>query len=141
MKKLFILATLAFSSNALAHIELGTYKGKADSGEECSFEVTNVSHNYDIHHPLNERVTIKIENVEFVLQHLPLIDTASKTVTFQKGKLTAAVGTEEGSLALILNMIHSQAKEGPDSLELIWNAKTATDSDYLVCRDLTHVAR
>ncbi len=134
--KFLITALLLTATSAFAHFEIGTYKGKTADGTECSFTVESVSFEHDIHHPLNERVKIKLNDAVFTFQHLPLINTATKSVKPEGGKLTATVGTETGSFAFILLMDKTPTKEGPADMTTIWNAKDAAQSLSDVCSEL-----
>ena len=77
MKNLIILALTICSFGAYAHIEIGTYTGKNDAREACSFEVKGVTFKDNVRHPLNERVVIVVDGQTFELSHRPMIDSLS----------------------------------------------------------------
>ena len=136
MKFLITTLLLLAATSAFAHIDIGTYKGKSADGSECKFKVEAVDFQFEIHHPLNERVTITIDDAKFVFQHLPLIDAATKTVKPEGGKLTSAAGTNDGSFAFVLEMEHTPTHEGPVSMTAIFNDKDPAKSLSDTCTSL-----
>ena len=133
MNKLFSLVVallvLSTATPALAHLELGEYRGKDASGADCSFVVSAVTFAGGVRHPLNERVAIDVLGRSYELAHLPVINRASATVSPEGDFLTGAFAAAGGQVyAASLAMAHRPDFSGPEQLLLIWNGGSMTCS-------------
>jgi hypothetical protein len=131
-----LVLILVTAAPALAHLELGEYRGTTDQGAECAFVVQSVSFENGVRHPLNERVAIDLPDFHraYVLSHLPVINRESGKVTSDKAHLTGAFAAANGQVyAASLTMIHRQDYSGPDTLLLISN------EGFLNCSGFAHV--
>ena len=133
------IAILAFSSSAMAHFELGDYKGTAADGSSCSFTVKGVSFEDNLRHPLNERIEIVFIGITYKLAHLPVVDAVAGTVRFDHSHLRAIRGVATGGESFTVSMDEREDHEGPSSFVFLNdNYKVSTSSSKLSCEGLAH---
>jgi hypothetical protein len=125
---------------ALAHVEVGTYRGTDANGAPCAIDVTAVGFDR-IEHPLNERVSVTIGDARFVLGHPPVVDAAAGVAFFDHDKLQGVLATEVGAKAFVLEMSHAQGHEGPTAFTLIDHDWENAAGSATRCSGLTFVAR
>ncbi|MBS1984143.1 MAG: hypothetical protein JST16_08220 [Bdellovibrionales bacterium] len=135
-----ILSTFGLAATAHAHLDLGTYQGKDNFGLECRIAIKEINFEYNYHHPLNERVSVMVGINNYVLQHLPQIDTLKNTVTPEEGMLTGVAGTSTSSQAVRLKVSHTPGKAGPVEFTVVnQDDDYPTNSLTTVCSDLHKV--
>lgn len=138
LMKLFIITLLGlFTSSSFAHVEEGKYTGKLTDGSECSFESLGTSFENNTPHPLNERVQIKFNGVEYTLSHPAVVNSSTGEVSFNHDLLQSVVPTKKGAQAFIIHMIHTPEKEGPASFEFLTHEWKANLKTSIICNDLT----
>ena len=128
MKFLTLLVMVA-PSMAFAHVEMGTYVGKTESGEECSMVAVRSYFESDVPHPLNERVVIQVGQDEFTVGHPAVIDETTPTASFNHDAFHGVKPTSVGARALVVKMSHEEGHEGPTAFHLIehqWRANQRT---------------
>lgn len=134
-----VAALMTFSLVSSAHIELGTYTGKRDNGDACSFEVKAVTFKDNVRHPLHERVSIVAEGVTYELSHRPMIDATKAEVLAEKEILTGAVGVTSPAAASGATLVMGERDEvhGPQVLTIVVDDYKRSENDkVLVCKDL-----
>jgi hypothetical protein len=132
-----VAALTVFSLASSAHIELGTYTGKRDNGDACSFEVKSVTFKDNVRHPLHERVVIVAEEMTFELSHRPMVDATTATVVAEKEILTGALGAPQAAKGAVLVMGERDEVHGPQVLTVIADDYKRNENDkVLVCKDL-----
>jgi hypothetical protein len=137
MKTIVALLPVLFSINALAHVEIGEYTGLDKNGATCGFTVKSVTFVDNVQHPLNERITITWGSNDFILQHLPQIDTEKNLVGFEHGKLTGTRANSSSAVAAVLVMDHSEGHEGPSTLNIVTQSYDNTEnSNTISCKQL-----
>lgn len=138
-KTIIALTAFAFSSAAMAHFELGEYRGTAADGTACSFTVKGVSFEGNLRHPLNERIEIVFNGVSYALSHPPVVDDTAGTVRFDHDHARAIRGVATGAEALTVTMDHSEGRDGPGSFVFVSdNYKSPAMSSKLTCTGLVH---
>ena len=140
MKNLFA-ALFAFiaATPAFAHIEPGTWTGKSAAGQECSMVVYEQTFERDMHHPLNERIRVKIGAEEFKIYHPRSIDTSKNVVNFNHDLFEGVSPTTTGSNALVIEMVHTEEFEGPSGYRWIEHNWKTKSSRAITCLNLKHV--
>jgi hypothetical protein len=140
--KALALASLVASSlvsfAASAHVEPGTHAGKTADGTACSMEAGVTYFENNAHHPLNERIKITVDGTEFVVGHPPVIDADNAVAYFNHDLFQGIVPTSTGAKALVVDMIHSENKEGPVRFTLIENFWKTGKKTSVVCESLAH---
>ncbi|RYZ75277.1 MAG: hypothetical protein EOP05_08245 [Proteobacteria bacterium] len=138
--KAFALAALAVTSlvsfSAFAHVEPGTHTGTTAAGTACSMVAGVTYFENNAHHPLNERIKITVDGTEFTVGHPPIIDADSDVVFFNHDLFQGIVPTATGAKALIVDMIHSEEKEGPVRFKVIENFWKTGKKESVVCEAL-----
>lgn len=139
MKSLIFSLIMLFSLNTWAGVDLGLYKGKTISGEECSLYVHSVEFRDDFRHPLNElvRVTTSATEIAFELRHPPVMTRDNTGLSPKKSWLFDAKGSEQGNEAFILHMIHTDDFHGPSHYTWIQSEMDATPKQMKECLELT----
>ncbi len=138
MKKLTALVCL-LALPAFAHIEKGVHQGKTATGETCTLTAGDQTFVNNTHHPLNERITVQVGADTFVLGHPPVIDADKGIAYFNHDQFQAILPNSKGAKALVVEMIHTEEKEGPASYTLITHDWTTDTATKVVCSDLTFV--
>lgn len=127
---------IAISQLSWAHVEIGTYVGKTTEAADCSFEVKEVSFAGGVKHPLNERVSILVEEEEMTLSHPGLPDAESREIGFDHDHLNAVRGVAGGALAVSLTMEHSEEKDGPKEVWFLKDYKDNSKDMFWFCGEL-----
>ncbi|MGZ5278488.1 MAG: hypothetical protein ACXWC9_01000 [Pseudobdellovibrionaceae bacterium] len=130
-------AALIFSIPAFAHIEKGEHQGTTESGETCSMIAGDASFLNNVAHPLNERIEIQIGADSFTIGHPPVVDAAKSIAYFNHDIFQGVLATSTGAKALVIEMIHTETKEGPASYSLITHNWKTNVSTKVVCSGLT----
>jgi len=144
MKKLTLasvtaLTTLALSTtSAFAHIEPGLWKGVMSDGKECALEVFEQTFENDLRHPLNERIRVRLNGVEFKIYHPRSIQLEKGLVTFNHDFFEAILPTATGSDALVIDMAHTEEFEGPTGYRFISHNWKTKSSVTVTCSSLRH---
>ncbi len=129
-----------FSITSSAHLEIGTYTGKLENGDACSFEVKAVTFKDNVRHPLNERVAVVAEGKSFELSHLPMLDIEKIQVLPEDEILTGVVGIPSptaGAIAARLVMGEKNEVHGPQVFTLVFDDYKKNENDkVIVCKDL-----
>ena len=130
------LALLGFFSSfsALAHLEVGTYKGVTPEGAECFVQIENVFFLNNLKHPLSERAAVKFNNVIYTIQHPSVIDEQNLKVRFSHDYFETVVPFAGGAEYIKMTMSHDAESEGPSSFTTIkdnWKTNTSSKSACL----------
>jgi len=140
MKLLLTIFTVLFSTQAFAGLDLGKYEGVTPEGEACSLIVKSVSYDRNLKHPLNERIQIETHQMIFDVFHPSVIDHEAGTVLFDRDHLVGTVGTQQGAIAGVLKMVHSEDYHGPSEFTFIHhNYKNRVENRKDTCLDIRHV--
>lgn len=143
MKSILLVLSL-FSFSALAHIELGTYKGTNSSGYECNLHVMEQYYIDNKKHPLNERVKVAVESnklskTNFTVNHPSAINVQTLEVSFNHDQFQGLLATSTGAQALIVEVSHEPTKEGPQAFIFVdHNWKTGNRIPF-ECKDLKYL--
>jgi hypothetical protein len=129
---LFLMAAPAF-----AHIEKGIHEGKTANGEVCTLTAGDQTFVNNEHHPLNERIEIQVGSDKFVVGHPPVIDAAAGIAFFNHDQFQGVLATSTGATALVIEMVHTEEKEGPESYTLISHNWRTSQKTKVVCSGLT----
>ncbi len=136
MKSLMALICL-LAAPAFAHIEKGVHQGTTETGEVCSLTAGEQTFVNNKQHPLNERIEIQVGNDTFSVGHPPIVDTAQPIAFFNHDQFQGILATNTGATAIVINMVHTDEKEGPDSYTLITHNWRANQATKVVCSGLT----
>lgn len=123
------LFSLAAAPRAHAHVEPGLYVGRTAQGAPCAITAVRQYYVDDVHHPLNERVVLRLGQTEFTVAHPPVVDVATHLAYFNHDVFQASLPTPKGSRALVIDMRHQGAAEGPVAFHAIdhqWNPDVRT---------------
>ena len=101
--------------SASAHIEPGIYQGLTADGKVCEMTAGTNYFVEDTPHPLNERIEITYGSAKYVVQHPPIIDTATTMVHFNHDAFHGVLATPTGGKALVIHMLHTADAAGPVS--------------------------
>lgn len=136
MKSLVLLAGLVAATSASAHLQTGTYTGTTRAGEPCSFLVEKIEF-VESRHPLNERVTVVIQNEVFVLSHDLVIDPTTFKTRIVKDILSGTKGRESLSMQAMIAMDHSPGRDGPVSASfMVDDSKSGSSPQRWMCGGL-----
>ncbi len=144
MKTLAVLACLAISPTAIAHFELGLYKGTDTLGRPCAINFKSKTYINNKPHPLNELVAVEAESAEFLipltLKHPPHFNLETGKIGFNHDALASVEASSEGAVGVSVVMKHEDGKaEGPQSfLFSVDNWKKPELSKVVNCNDLAH---
>jgi hypothetical protein len=108
MKSILIVFFL-FAGSAQADLLLGVFQGKTPSGEVCEIQVKSKFYFPDQKHPLNERVSVTVEGLNWDLAHPPALNLALGTVSFDHNIFQHIVPIEnavQASEALVMKIDH-----------------------------------
>jgi hypothetical protein len=135
--KVSVASLMTFSLVSSAHVDIGTYTGKRDNGDACSFEVKAVGFKDNLRHPLNERVSIVAEGMAFELSHRPMINVEKAEVLAEKEILSGVAGAVAAANGAVLMMGERDEVHGPQVLTVIYDDYKRNENDkVLVCKDL-----
>lgn len=144
MSRLLTLVILFVSSVSLAHIKAGSYTGKDQSGNVCSFKVGEEYFENSLPHPLNERVPVsevKFANqavavTSFNVGHPPVVDLEKGLVRFNHDYFQGLNATKTGGAMLVLLKDEEESAEGHSPLGIKYiedNYRSRPDSKNLTC--------
>ncbi len=139
MKFVFALALIILSVPALAGVKAGTWTGTTADGKACSMTASETYFENSAHHPLNERIKMTVEGTEYVVGHPPIVDAATSTAFFNHDLFQGLVPTATGAKALVIDMIHSETKEGPVRFTAIENKWRTGEKTSIVCDNIVHL--
>lgn len=137
--KFFIFATVLFPVIASAHIDKGTWKGVARDGVECSMFVGDQTFVDNFPHPLNERISVKVGDIAYVVHHPYVINAADGSVDFNHDLFEGVVANKNGASAIQVKMIHSEDFEGPASFSVMNHNWRTGEKELLECGSLKKV--
>ena len=130
------LLSLAATLSAQAHISPGVYQGTDARGETCSMTVADQFYE-GARHPLNERIRLNVEGIEYVVGHPPVVEAATDTAFFNHDLFQAIQGTPEGARALVIEMVGSdESNRGPGSFQVITHKWRSNERSSLKCSSL-----
>lgn len=140
MKRIFIslLLTTFTALPAMAHIEPGLWYGKTDEGKTCFMEVGPQYFVDDIHHPLNERIDLRVLADKFTVGHPPVVDPSQKITSFNHDLFQGVIATPKGGRSIQIEMVHEPKNEGPVSFTVIdhqWKSDVRT---MIKCSNIKH---
>lgn len=131
-----VLSVVSFA--AQAHVEPGKHVGQTADGASCSMEAGATYFENNEHHPLNERIKIVVDGTEFLVGHPPVVDAETAVAYFNHDLFQGIVPTSTGAKALVVDMIHTEEKEGPVRFTLIENFWKTGKKTSVVCENLVH---
>lgn len=131
-----LLFTLLLSSPALAHVEVGTYKGMTPDGKECSMHAGVTYFEKNMPHPLNERIQITVGADVFVVGHPPVVNAAEGTAFFNHDVFQGVLPVASGARAIEIEMVHTDAFEGPARFTWIENNWRTREKSVYTCTNL-----
>lgn len=135
MKTMFII-TAFLSLNSFAHIEVGTHEGITTDGKPCSMVAGQQTFLNNTPHPLNERIKVTYNGVDFEMQHPPVIDPNNSIAHFNHDAFQATNATRTGAQAFWINMSHEEGKKGPVSFVFIDHKWKNDERSSVVCNEL-----
>lgn len=136
--KIFALIAL-FPLFTFAHIEKGTWKGSVREGVDCYMDAGDQTFVDGLHHPLNERIQIKVGLTEYSVRHPYSIDAKTGTIGFNHDLFEGVVATATGAYAIQINMIHSADFEAPGSFSVMEHDWKTGFKELVVCKSLKKV--
>lgn len=139
MKKILVFISVLFPLITTAHIEKGTWKGSVREGVDCFMDVGDQSFVDGIHHPLNERIQIKVGAIDYVVRHPYSIDVTTGTIDFNHDLFEGVFATSTGAYAIQINMIHTEDFEGPASFSVMEHNWKTDFKELVVCKSLKKV--
>jgi len=137
--KFFALISILFPLIASAHIEKGTWKGSVREGVDCYMDAGDQSFVDGVHHPLNERIQVKVGAIEYVVHHPYSIDATTGTIDFNHDLFEGVVATPTGAYAIQINMIHSEDFEGPAGFSVMEHNWKTGFKELVICKSLKKV--
>lgn len=142
MKQTIIaLIALFGTSNAMAHIEPGLWKGVNDSGAECGFIAGATYFEPNVHHPLNERIRVQVGSDVYTVQHPPVVVSNPATAYFNHDLFQGVLATQTGARALLIAMVHEEGREGPVSFQMIDHSWKTNIRQSVTCKNLKFAGR
>lgn len=138
MKTLFFI-TLFSVSFVNAHIDEGTWKGSVRDGVDCYMDVGAQSFEGGLHHPLAERIEIKIGSTIYSVRHPHSIDSVTGKITFNHDLFEGVVPTKTGAFAVQIKMVHSVDFEGPASFSVMEHNWKTGSVELVHCDNLKKV--
>lgn len=140
MKALIALVMMSVVSIAAqAHVEPGTHKGTTPDGKDCSMVAGVTYFENNAHHPLNERIKVTVDGVDFLVGHPPVVDAENAVAYFNHDLFQGILPTNTGAKALVIDVVHSETKEGPDRFTLIENFWKTGKKTSFICQNLVFV--
>jgi hypothetical protein len=134
MKTVLITLLTLWTVPALAHIEAGAHKGKTPAGEDCLMKVGRSYFNDNFHHPLNERIEVSVNGVDFVVGHPPVISVNQQIVYFDHDRFQGVKATPTGAQGLEITMKHTATEEGPTEFHFITHDYAKNERQVQSCR-------
>jgi len=134
-----VAAALMIACPAFAHIEKGEHQGTTETAEICSMIAGDASFLNNQAHPLNERIEIQIGADSFTIGHPPVVDAGKSIAYFNHDVFQGVLATNTGAKALVIEMIHTETKEGPANYTLITHNWKTNVSTKVVCSGLTFI--
>lgn len=135
----FLLLTV--SASAFAHIEPGVYRGRLSSGETCEFTAIDQYFEGGVKHPLNERIRIEANGSRWIMAHPPVVDTEQSIAFFNHDIFQSVQATQTGATALVIEMKHEGANEGPVAFQVITHNWKTGKHEASRCADLVKLER
>jgi hypothetical protein len=127
--KALILSTLFIASVSQAHIKPGDHFGTQRDGQKCSMTVGKTYFIDDFKHPLQERIEIKINGEDFLVQHPPVISPSRSLAFFNHDRFHAINANPTGAKAVVIDMGVVDGHKAPTRFVLIdQNYKEKTQS-------------
>ncbi len=137
MKTMILITSMFMGALASAHVEPGTYKGTAlATGEPCEMIAGENFYLNGERHPLNERIKINYDGIEYIVQHPPVIDEATSTAHFNHDEFQGLFATKTGAKAFIIHMSHTEEFEGPVSFTAFEHVYKSGQRSSLTCANI-----
>ncbi len=139
--RVLLTSLMVLSAIAYADLDSGRYLGTDNKGLPCEIFVGDVSFENGIKHPLNERVQVVVQNVEWTLSHPKVVDEESGKVRFNHNYFEATVSSalEErfGAQYLKMTIDHDAEPHRPTQFLLINDDyRDASRSTKVECKGL-----
>jgi hypothetical protein len=138
--KFILTSIILFSFSAIAHFQIGTYKG-SDGVNSCEVEFLSVDFVNGVKNPLNEMVHVKFENENYVLRHLMNFNDENNHINFNKNQLTGYFGTTTGANFLEIYMDQEGISEGPSSFKKVFNNWKTGEVRVSECKNLEFISK
>lgn len=137
----FIFALL-FTVTSFAGLETGKYVGTTKNGEVCAIEVVSYSYENNAKHPLNEKVLVIIDEMEWTVKHPPVVSVEEGKVRFDHNFFEAVIPVATGAKFLQMTINHDVEPHAPTSFTLIEdNYRDSSKSSKIVCTGLVQVSK
>lgn len=128
-------AIVAWTSPALAHVQVGTYKGTDGTNSPCSLEVKETYYQDGLRHALNSRAKIVVGGSEFIVAYKRLIDTTAAVAKVDYDIFQGVLPITRGAKALEIRMEETaDGHHGPTAFQIVehlWAQETGTKSECL----------
>lgn len=134
--RIFCLMLLSFSLPTFAHVNPGFHHGKTPQGQTCFLHAGETTFLENKHHPLNERIQIRVGNDEFTVGHPPHVDLSQSMVAFNHDLFEGILPTSKGAKALLIEMVHEANFEGPKNFHVIEHDWKANRRSVMSCLGL-----
>lgn len=134
--KLVIAVLSLFVCSAEAHVTTGIYAGRTTNGEACELNITAVTFEGGVRHPLNERIEATAGRHTFVLRHPPVISVQPSSASFDHDSFHGIKAMTGGGEALVVKMAHTATYEGPTEFHHIRHAYQAGTATTFTCSGL-----
>lgn len=142
MKILVLLSMVLVSLSSFAHLEMGTYMGKTDSGEACYIDLLKVEYKFNTKNPLNERIFTRLQHGQnFVVSHPLVFDKKQADISFEKNHLRGVIGLSYGAFVLDLFVSHDEENPGLKSFTFVGNNWEEKTKSQINCRQLIFIGK
>lgn len=143
--KSIIIALLFVAGSAQADLLLGVFEGQTANGEVCKIQVNTKYYFPDQHHPLNERVSVTVDGLNWDLAHPPVLNVEAGTVTFDHNVFQQIVALDEvgrmGSEALVMKINHDvEPHPAIEFTHIVHDYRNASQSKKVTCLNLKKTA-
>lgn len=136
MKLITFLAIFLITNSVFAHLKNGVYTGLTTNNQLCSFQVEKNYFENNFQHPLNERIALKVGNINFTVQHPPIVDIQNTIAAYNHDLFQGINATTLGAQALVIVMKHSLREEGPTEFHLINHEYKTNKKEKISCYNL-----
>ena len=141
MKNLILTVALLSTTSLYAHVKKGDYVGADQNGKNCSFSVKETWYEFEMEHPLTERVEIDKVNFaafkpvlnQFQTSHPTTVNTVTGEIRYNEEIFQDTMPTFVGAVSITI--LKSNKSDGsPKGIIYIEdNYKNKAESKKIVC--------